>query len=70
MAHLLQYRYIVKAVCLSVLVAMLGVVGTASAVIRSPFPSRPSPPFQGRYVMIGNDSMMALPKPVIPAPSR
>jgi len=66
---LLQYRYIVKAVCLSVLVAMLG-VGNASAVIRSPFPSRPSPPYQGRYMMIGNDSMTALPKPVKLAPSR
>jgi hypothetical protein len=66
----MQYRYIVKAVSLSLLVAMLGLVGNASAVIRSPFPSRPSPPYQGRYVMIGNDSMMALPKPVTPASSR
>jgi len=66
----MQYQYIVKAVSISVLVAMLGLVGNASAVIRSPFPSRPSPPYQGRYVMIGNDSMMALPKPVTPAPSR
>jgi hypothetical protein len=66
----MQYRYIVKAVSLSVLVAMLGLVGNASAVIRSPFPSRPSPPYQGRYVMIGNDSMKALPKPVMPATSR
>jgi len=66
----MQYQYIVKAVSLSVLVAMLGLVGNASAVIRSPFPSRPSPPYQGRYVMMGNDSMMALPKPVRPAPSR
>jgi hypothetical protein len=50
---------------------MLGVVGNASAVIRSPFPSRPSPPYQGRYnIMIGNDSMTALPKPVKLAPSR
>jgi hypothetical protein len=66
----MQYRYIVKTVSLSVLVAMLGLVGNASAVIRSPFPSRPSPPYQGRYVMIENDSTMALPKPVTPAPSR
>jgi hypothetical protein len=66
----MQYRYIVKAVSLSVLVAMLGLVGNASAVIRSPFPSRPSSPYQGRYVMIGNDSTMALPKPVTPAASR
>jgi hypothetical protein len=64
----MQYRYIVKAVSLSVLVALLGLVGHASAVIRSPFPSRPSPPYQGRYLMIGNDSTTALPKPVTPAP--
>jgi hypothetical protein len=49
---------------------MLSIVGNASAVIRSPFPSRPSAPYQGRYVMIGNDSMMALPKPAKLAPSR
>jgi len=66
----MQYRYIVKAVSLSVLVAMLGLVGNATAVIRSPFPSRPSPPYQGRYVMIGNDSMMAGQKAVKPSPSR
>jgi hypothetical protein len=66
----MQYRSIVKTVRLSVLVAMLGLVGNARAVIRSPFPSRPSPPYQARYVMIGNDSTMALPKPVTPASSR
>jgi hypothetical protein len=60
----------VKAVCLSVLVAMVGAAGNASAVIRSPFPSRPSPPYQGRYIMIGNDSMTALPTPAKPTPSR
>jgi hypothetical protein len=60
----------VKTVGLIVLVAMLAVVGNASAVIRSPFPSRPSAPYQGRYVMIGNDSMMALAKPGKLAPSR
>jgi hypothetical protein len=66
----MQYRYIVKAVSLSVLVAMLGLVSNASAVIRSPFPSRPSPPYQGHYMMIGKDSMMTLAKPVTSAASR
>jgi hypothetical protein len=70
LAHLLQYRYIVKAVCLSVLVAMLGVVGNASAVIRSPFPSRPSPPYQGRYIFLGHDALTVAPKTVKPPPSR
>jgi hypothetical protein len=70
LAHLLQYQYTVKAVFLSVLAAMLGVVGNANAVIRSPFPSRPSPPYQSRYVFLGNDSLTFAPKTVKPAPSR
>jgi len=49
---------------------MLGVV-SASAVIRSPFPSRPSPPYQGRYIFLGNDSLTVAPKTVKPTvPSR
>jgi len=54
------------------LVAILvaGAAGNASAVIRSPFPSRPTPPYQGHYMMIGNDSITAGPKAVTPAPSR
>jgi hypothetical protein len=46
------------------------VVGHASAVIRSPFPSRPSPPYQGHYVFLGNDSLIVPPKTVKPLPSR
>jgi hypothetical protein len=55
-----------------VLVALLvtGAAGNASAVIRSPFPSRPIPPYHGHYMMIGNDSITAWPKAVTPAPSR
>jgi len=45
-------------------------VGNANAVIRSPFPSRPTPPYQGHYMMIGNDSITAWPKAVTLAPSR
>jgi len=49
---------------------MLGVV-SASAVIRSPFPSRPSAPYQGRYIFLGNDSLTVAPKTVKPTvPSR
>jgi hypothetical protein len=46
---------------------MLGVVGNASAVIRSPFPSRPSPPYQGHYIFLGHDSLTAASKTVKPA---
>jgi len=49
---------------------MLSVIGNASAVIRSPFPSRPSPPYQGRYLFLGNDSLTVAPKTVKPTPSR
>ena len=80
MARLLQYGYLVKMVRLqslaprrvSVLVAILvvGAAGDASAVIRSPFPSRPMPPYQGHYIMIGGDSITAWPKAVTPAPAR
>jgi len=72
MARLLQYGHLVKMVRLqslatrrvSVLVAILvaGAVGNASAVIRSPFPSRPMPPYHGHYIMIGGDSITAWPK--------
>ena len=56
----------------SVLVAILvaGAAGNASAVIRSPFPSRPMPPYHGHYIMIGGDSITAWPKPVTPATAR
>jgi hypothetical protein len=60
----------VRTVCLSVLVAILAVVGNASAVIRSPFPSRPSPPYQGRYIFLGNDSLMVASKTVKPVVPR
>jgi hypothetical protein len=60
----------VKTIRLSVLVAMLSVIGNAGAVIRSPFPSRPSPPYQGRYLFLGNDSLTVAPKTVKPTPSR
>jgi hypothetical protein len=62
--------YFVKTIRLSILVAILAVVGNASAVIRSPFPSRPSPPYQGRYIFLGNDSLTVAPKTVKPTPSR
>jgi hypothetical protein len=42
--------------------------GNASAVIRSPFPSRPTPPDHGHWVMMGSDSITA--KAVTPAPAR
>jgi hypothetical protein len=80
MARLLQYGYLVKMVRLqslanrrvSVLAAILvaGAAGNASAVIRSPFPSRPMPPYHGHYIMIGGDSITAWPKAVTPAPAR
>jgi hypothetical protein len=56
----------------SVLVAILvaGAAGNASAVIRSPFPSRPMPPYHSNYVMIGGDSITAWPKAVTSTPSR
>jgi hypothetical protein len=55
-----------------VLVAILvaGAAGNANAVIRSPFPSRPMPPYHGNYIMIGSDSITALPKAVTPTPAR
>jgi len=77
---LLQYEDLVKIVRLqslatrrvSVLAAILvaGAAGNASAVIRSPFPSRPMPPYQGHYIMIGGDSITAWPKAITPAPAR
>jgi hypothetical protein len=80
MARLLQYGYLVKILRLqslatrrvSVLAAILvaGAAGNASAVIRSPFPSRPMPPYQGHYIMIGGDSITAWPKAVTSTPSR
>ncbi|PYK53482.1 MAG: hypothetical protein DME47_07025 [Verrucomicrobia bacterium] len=80
MARLLQYDNLVKRVRLqslatrrvSVLVAILvaGAAGNASAVIRSPFPSRPMPPYHGHYIMIGGDSITAWPKAVTSTPSR
>jgi hypothetical protein len=80
MARLLQYGHLVKMVRLqflatrrvSVLAAILvaGAAGNASGVIRSPFPSRPMPPYHGRYIMIGGDSITAWPKAVTSTPSR
>jgi hypothetical protein len=76
MARLLQYGYLVKQPLatrrVSVLAAILvaGAAGNASAVIRSPFPSRPMPPYHGHYVMIGGDSITAWSKAVTPAPAR
>jgi hypothetical protein len=80
MAQLLQYEHLVKMVRLqslatrrvSVLAAILvaGAAGNASAVIRSPFPSRPMPPYHGHYIMIGGDSITAWPKAVTSTPSR
>ena len=56
----------------SMLAAILvaAAAGNASAVIRSPFPSRPTPPYHGHYVMISGDSITAWPKAVTPAPAR
>jgi hypothetical protein len=80
LARLLQYYNLVKRVRLKssairrfgVLLAILvaGAAGNASAVIRSPFPSRPMPPYHGHYVMIGRDSITAWPKAVTSTPSR
>jgi len=80
MARLLQYGYLLQMVRLqslatrrvSVLAAILvaGAAGNASAVIRSPFPSRPMPPYHSHYIMIGGDSITAWPKVVTPAPAR
>jgi hypothetical protein len=65
----MQYHISVNAVRLLVLVVMLAAAGDASAVIRSPFPSRPSPPNQGRYTFSGSDSLMVAPKPAKPTSS-
>jgi hypothetical protein len=80
LARLLQYYNLVKRVRLKssairrfgVLLAILvaGAAGNASAVIRSPFPSRPMPPYHGHYIMIGGDSITAWPKAVTSTPSR
>jgi hypothetical protein len=80
LARLLQYDNLVKRVRLEssairrfgVLLAILvaGAAGNASAVIRSPFPSRPMPPYHGHYIMIGGDSITAWPKAVTPTPAR
>jgi hypothetical protein len=53
-----------------VLVAILvaAAAGNASAVIRSPFPSRPTPPSQGHWVTISSNSIAAWPKAVTSAP--
>jgi hypothetical protein len=77
---LLQYYNLVKRVRLKssairrfgVLLAILvaGAAGNASAVIRSPFPSRPMPPYHGHYITIGGDSITAWPKAVTSTPSR
>jgi hypothetical protein len=58
----MQYRGFVKTVRLIVLALILAISGNASAIIRSPFPSRPLPPFHGRYVFQGNDSSVSVPK--------
>jgi hypothetical protein len=80
LARLLQYYNLVKrvrlkssAICrFGVLLAILvaGAAGNASAVIRSPFPSRPMPPYHGHYIMIGGDSITAWPKAATSTPSR
>jgi hypothetical protein len=77
---LLQYDNLVKRVRLEssairrfgLLLAILvaGAAGNASAVIRSPFPSRPTPPYHGHYITIGGDSITAWPKAVTSTPSR
>jgi hypothetical protein len=77
---LLQHGHFVKMVRLqslatrhvSVLAAIFlaGAAGNAYAVIRSPFPSRPMPPYQGHYIMIGGDSITAWPKAATPAHAR
>jgi hypothetical protein len=59
----------VKTVRFIVLAAMLAVAGDASAVIRSPFPSRPSPPYQGRIFQIA-DSLTVTPRAVESAQAR
>jgi hypothetical protein len=80
LAQLLQYKRLVKTVrskffasrrvYLLVAILVAGAVGNASAVIRSPFPSRPTAPYRGHYMMIGNDSATVWPKAITPAPSR
>jgi len=44
-------------------IAILGLAGNANAVIRSPFPLRPSPPDHAHYILIGHDSINASPWP-------
>jgi len=58
-----------RRVCVLVAILVAGAASNASAVIRSPFPTRPMPPYQGHYMMIGSDSITAWPKAVTP-PSR
>jgi hypothetical protein len=62
-------RYFVRAVPLLVLAMMLAAASNASAVIRSPFPSRPSPPYQGHSLFVGSDALVIAPKPAKPTSS-
>jgi hypothetical protein len=55
--------------CVLAAILVAGAAGNANAVIRSPFPSRPMPPYHGHYMMIGSDSITAWPKAVTPTPS-
>jgi hypothetical protein len=59
-----------RRVCVLVTILVAGAAGNANAVIRSPFPSRPMPPYHGHYVMSSSDSIAASAKAVSPTPSR
>ena len=63
-------QYFVRTVRLVVLLGMMTVTGHAGAIIRSPFPSRPLPPYQGRYISIASDWLTFAPKAVKPPPAR
>lgn len=52
-----------------VVLAVLAVAGNASAVVRSPYPARPSLPYQGRYALLGLDSVAVASKAVRPTVS-
>jgi len=62
--------FVSRRIFILVTILAAGAAINASAVIRSPFPLRPIPPYQGHYMMIGNDSITAWPKAVTPAPPR
>jgi hypothetical protein len=59
-----------RRVCVLVALLVACISGNAGAVIRSPFPVRPTAPYQGHYMMISSDSITASSQTVKPARPR